>query len=296
MNSQHIRGPAVNFVNHLFRTAIALVALANPAFAEDPSDLRKSMAVMTIPEIVMATLSTLVERFDGKIDRLSFYSEFSDRTWSIKLENSYDAKNKVEILLAGYTWGSKGQDHYQTYSGSGMVDDEPVSINGRITWPSDPKTSLFSTMNFDHVTKVGKNSFWGVVKAAEFAGCGVLAGVTLYALSVPPTGGWSLGLSPQILSTSAGIAGGCVHISGIIREFKEGEEPPEIETLPERPALPPDSDKLPLDDKVIIIVENTGLISGRMPASDSKGSVEINGDSVWKDGWLKGSVFVDKKN
>lgn len=196
MNSQHIRGPAVNFVNHLFRTAIALVALANPAFAEDPSDLRKSMAVMTIPEIVMATLSTLVERFDGKIDRLSFYSEFSDRTWSIKLENSYDAKNKVEILLAGYTWGSKGQDH-----------DEPVSINGRITWPSDPKTSLFSTMNFDHVTKVGKNSFWGVVKAAEFAGCGVLAGVTLYALSVPPTGGWSLGLSPQILSTSAGIAG-----------------------------------------------------------------------------------------
>jgi hypothetical protein len=221
---------AVGTVLLLFYFGFA--AYASPEF-------RKAANLMTTSEAALATMAIVSQRFDTRIEELSWSVEFAEREWVAQLRGNVNNKES-QITITGYVWGGDNETLSINYSGLGNVGGEPLLINGTAKWLYNNEAQDYQGMDFQQVTKIGQNSFWGWVVGAEIIVGGTAGGVV-----------------------AVGVAATLVTISTGAKDLLASDTAPPPPAMPARPNPPKEGDTLsPREGEILVALSTESTISG----------------------------------
>lgn len=233
----------------------------HPAQAQGSSEKREIANLMTLSEAALATVALAVDRNEGTAGNLSWEAYFSQRSWEIEVSGILNYQS-YSFNLVGYTWGLNQGDWQAHYSGYGRAADfEPIQINGRADWKFSENINRYSKMDFKHMVKFGRNSWWGWVVGSEVVAGAIVGGT---AGAVAGSGAGLIGAVPSAAIGAVQGANGAVTLSEHVRTITESEEPVDPPDPPQRPNMPAEGDNLErTEDSIIISVERHGRnISG----------------------------------
>ena len=268
-----------------------LLAHTQPSIANDDSNQRKAQNFIVLPEVAMSAFAGILAHSGSELKSLGWTAKVSDRLWSMSIE-SYGEKEEVRVSINGYSWGTEQSSNVVSYVGTGTMGSVPVLIHGRIDWPKEKDKSGASSMTFEQITKVGKNSLWSWVVGTEIVGCGVAGGVSANVFAGGLTSGLSLPFAASIFITGAsGGASACVSISTAVKETIDTDDPPSPPKAPPAPIVEP---KKPLPEEIIVVAESNGILSGRFPLGRDGHHLSLKGEMSWSDGYAKGVVYNEK--
>ncbi len=274
-------------LNAFVTAAVLLIFSGLPANASP--EVRKAANLMTMSEAVLATITLVSQRFDVKIEKLSWSANFSERQWMARLNGNINQKDS-QMTITGYGWGGDEETLFVNYSGTGTVGGESLLIHGTAKWIYDKEASDYQRMDFQQVTKIGQNSFWGWVLGAEIIVGGAGGAFVAVAGSTAATGGLALGAAPWI--AAGGAAGGVatlITISVGAQSLLETDMPPPAPPKPKRPTPPKKGDTIsPKEGNIIIAISTKNTISG----SAVDGVHFLSGMYLFEEGVAQGTISV----
>ena len=91
----------------------------------------------------------------------------------------------LAMNFTGILTGSGNSDLVVHISGSGMLGDQPLLITASATWYYDATVQDYLQMDFDQITKIGANSWYGRVTGKEKIVC-IVDGVVIGDGTLPP--------------------------------------------------------------------------------------------------------------
>lgn len=195
-----------------------------------PPTLKEAMNLNTLAEAATSTLVTLASIEDTAVGQtLDWSASYSESGWAYSTSGGSFNGKSLDLYLTGSLSGDDGQDIVGSFSGTGNWGADPISLQGSTTWIYDSVSDDYINMDFEQVTEVGSDSWWGVILGAEIfvgAAVGVTSGVVT---SVTGPAAVVIGVKSGIAATGAlvGISYGSKYVL---------EEPPPVQ--PEPPPYP----------------------------------------------------------
>lgn len=233
-------------------------------------EMRKAAILSAMTEAALSSVSLMHDHLHKDLKNFNWTSTFSDRDMAFRGEGFFGDSSdgvKFSFTLTGYLWGDDQQDLSLTYSGLGYANDEPIRLNGRSDWAYNKDKSDYMNMDFRHVMKFGKNSYWGWIVGSEIIMGGALGAGGAIAGTAAATGGVALGAALWIGAKGAAEgASALVAVSTLVKTLTESHEPVDQPKQPDRPTPPLKGNPIRLaPDQILTAVSKNGQLLGKGP-------------------------------
>jgi hypothetical protein len=263
---------------------LALSGLTATTLRASSLTVNQAMNLETMLEASNAALTTVQDFEQGTLQNFNWSGTFSDQGWSFIGAGTLAGK-AVALSYSGMLTGSIGQDVVTSFNGVGQVGKDPiVSITGQMQWFYDPTLNDYATMDFQQLTRIDPDSFWGWVAGAEAIGGGVIGGAA---------DGAAVGAGTAGLGVAAGIAGGAlagaaaaVDLSAGVKFLLESDAPPPPPLDPPRPSYPTKKTSLAPTPGYIY---NAVGVSSALAGSDLSGTILSTGTFDLASGTFQGA-------
>lgn len=262
---------------------IANIGVANAT----PLSSAEHMILQTMMESTTSAFTTLADTGTGSIDPpITWTGTFDETSWSYSATGSFGGEALI-LNYSGSLSGLHGEEIVVSFDGTGWLGTEPLLIVGKTTWFYDTPADDYIEFDFEQLTKIGANSFWGWVTGAEVTG-GVASGIVvgIGGTVIFPPGGWVAGIT-----TGTGATGVLVGISAGIKSLLT-----DAATAPEKPAAPIRT-SIPINEGdsfanygniIVVVVED----ANSLVASDFSGHYRSSGNFDGAGGSFSGEVVV----
>ena len=217
------------------------------------------MNLHTMLEATTSVLTTLADRDTGAIQQdISWAGTFDDTGWTYSGSGVFSG-DPLTLNYVGSLSGQNGQDIVVSFTGTGFIGLEPLTMTGESRWFYDALTGDYLAFEFKHLTKIGQNSLWGWVLGGEIVagvGAGVVVGAGLATVIGPG------GVVPGVAAGTA-ATGVLVGISAGAQSLLVEDAGPPPEPDPPTPPEEPDEGDAFFEGFIITRTDEDGLLAAR---------------------------------
>jgi hypothetical protein len=231
---------------------------------------QQQMNVHTMAEAALSVMTQLADVNGSAINQpLVWSGTYDDNQWTYTAAGDLGGE-ALSLNYSGTLAGLDGQDITVSFTGTGMLGQEPLLMTGQTRFIWDPASSDYRHFEFEQLTKVGANSAWGWVVGAEVvAGVGFGVAVGVGVGTVIPPGGVALGVKTGIYATAILASVSKSAHDKITQGIAAPPKPP----FPPFPTDLVGGESFPSEGNVITVVEDTGAIAGK----DHSGEFRLGG-------------------